>query len=152
MNHCRCGISVSRCVMGCTLFVCCGGYVSEGHMSDCADHEPAREHGENSDLGFTGADVSVYRHQTLALVDSAIAKLTAFRSRLREARAEGHDAYTSPTAALRDLRSAGEATRPMLTSFMETVHYATAKTHPTTGAVYAATSALIDEIDRIPHI
>lgn len=34
---CRCGVDVRECVKGCTLYECCGGYVSEGHMSDC-DH------------------------------------------------------------------------------------------------------------------
>lgn len=32
---CRCGVDVRQCFKGCRLWECCGGYVSEGHMSDC---------------------------------------------------------------------------------------------------------------------
>lgn len=32
---CRCGVDVRSCRKGCRLWACCGGYVSEGHMTDC---------------------------------------------------------------------------------------------------------------------
>jgi hypothetical protein len=32
---CRCGDRVSKCKAGCALHLCCGGYIDEGHMSDC---------------------------------------------------------------------------------------------------------------------
>lgn len=32
---CRCGVKIRNCKAGCTLLTCCGGYVGEGHMSDC---------------------------------------------------------------------------------------------------------------------
>lgn len=34
-HTCRCAVDVSCCERGCTLLACCGGYVREGHMSDC---------------------------------------------------------------------------------------------------------------------
>jgi hypothetical protein len=32
---CRCGGDVRSCRKGCRLWACCGGYVREGHMTDC---------------------------------------------------------------------------------------------------------------------
>ena len=37
---CRCGVDVRKCTKGCELFACCGGYVGEGHMSDCPGARP----------------------------------------------------------------------------------------------------------------
>jgi hypothetical protein len=42
---CRCGVNVKDCLKGCTLFACCGGYLTEGHMSDCKRATDATTHG-----------------------------------------------------------------------------------------------------------
>jgi hypothetical protein len=51
---CRCGVRVSTCVRGCTLFACCGGYVAEGHMSDCTSLGTAEVHGAFRRPRYTG--------------------------------------------------------------------------------------------------
>jgi hypothetical protein len=51
---CRCGDDVSRCERGCTLFACCGGYVREGHMSDCRRASDLHVHGKHSRPSYTG--------------------------------------------------------------------------------------------------
>lgn len=51
---CRCGVDVRDCWRGCTLYVCCGGYVREGHMSDCPGAKPETIHGVRERRWYTG--------------------------------------------------------------------------------------------------
>lgn len=53
-HYCRCGVDAALCAQGCTLFDCCGGYVREGHMSDCESPDTAEVHGLLRRPYFTG--------------------------------------------------------------------------------------------------
>jgi hypothetical protein len=52
---CRCGVDVGACTKGCTLLACCGGYITEGHMTDCLSRSNTLEvHGKTRNPRYTG--------------------------------------------------------------------------------------------------
>lgn len=56
-SACRCreARKIEDCTSGCALLTCCGGYLIEGHSSDCPDPmQTAVTWGERCDPMFTG--------------------------------------------------------------------------------------------------
>lgn len=52
---CRCDVSnIAKCTNGCVLYVCCGGYFTEGHMTDCDAPADEVTWGTNFEPDFHG--------------------------------------------------------------------------------------------------
>jgi hypothetical protein len=109
---CSCGVRVTECVMGCTLYPCCGGYVAEGHMGDCARPSEDRAYGAISDLNYHGPTIDEPRR------DAARSHIRADRC----SRSRGGTTYAGETGnqtAQRDILALTSALLPLFAQMRE---------------------------------
>jgi hypothetical protein len=123
--------------MGCTLRPCCGGYVIEGHMSDCAIPSDERVFGRYSNLSYQGPAVDQPRRDHLIeAIETVIKRLSSARAAIRNDyndRLGGGLTYVGiagSRAALRDVEALAESFLPLFEEMRELVNYAIAERAP----------------------